>query len=67
MTESQKAWIDNASYEDLLQKWRYAPAGDPFFAGDVGDYYGKVMRKKKAAAGHDASVQASKNVGWDPQ
>lgn len=66
MTEDQKKWIDNASFEDLLRKWRFAPAGDPFFQGECGDYYSKVMAEKKAEAGHDASVQASKNIGWIP-
>jgi hypothetical protein len=28
MNEQDKLWIDNASYEDLLRIWRYAPLGD---------------------------------------
>jgi len=59
-----KEWIDNASYEQLLSKWRSAPAGSPFFQGEVGDYYSKVMAKKKEAVGHAEAVRSSKSVGW---
>jgi hypothetical protein len=64
MTEEQKRWIDNASYETLLRKWRFAPVGDPMFQGEDGAYYSKVMFAKRDAA-PDAAVRASKNVGWE--
>ena len=56
-----KRWIDNASYVELLRRWRFEPSGSPWFQGEVGDYYNKVMREKKQKADH---VQASKEVGW---
>jgi len=56
-----KKWIDNASYEELLRKWRFAPIGDPYFQGETGDYYSKVMKEKKQNCDH---VQASKKIGW---
>jgi hypothetical protein len=63
MTNEQKAWIDNASYEMLLHKWRYAPLGDPYFQNkELSDHFIKSMREKKETYDH---VQASKNVGWD--
>ena len=63
---SQKAmmeWIDNASYEDLLTKLRFAPVGDPFFMGEVGDYFMAVMTKRRDAdlAEH---TRVSKKIGW---
>jgi hypothetical protein len=61
MTPEQQRWIDSASYEQLLEKWRFAPAGDPMFQGDTGDYYSDVMSQKKSSCGH---VRASKNIGW---
>jgi len=62
MTEAEKSWIDNSSYEGLLSRWRFAPAGDPMFTGDTGQYYKKVMAEKRAAdpGGH---VAASKSIG----
>jgi len=63
--EQMKTWIDQAGYEQLLAKWRFAPTGDPFFQREMGDYYAKVMGEKKAAIGHDAAVSASKSIGWE--
>ena len=62
MNEQTKKWIDNASYQDLLAKWRFAPIGDPMLQGEIGEYYSKVMFAKRYECDH---VQASKNVGWD--
>lgn len=62
-TEQMKQWIDSASYEALLSRWRFVRAGDPFFQGEVGNYYAKVMREKRAAVGDDAHVAASKRLG----
>jgi len=64
MTPEQKAWIDSASYETLLNKWRFAPIGDPMFQGEDGDYFAKVMYAKRDAE-PDGGVRASKNVGLD--
>lgn len=61
MNERNKSWIDNASYEELLYRWRFANIGDPMFQGETGDYYSKVMQEKKQNVDH---VQASKNIGW---
>lgn len=62
--EEMMAWIDDATYEQLLGRWRFAPAGDPFFKrGPVFDHYEEVMRQKRDAdpGGH---VAASKHIGW---
>ena len=63
MTPEQKSWIDGASYEELLRKWRFAPSGEPMFQGDTGDYYQKVMNEKKSAD-QAGAVAASKSIGW---
>ncbi len=62
--DEMKKWIDDATYEDLLRKWRTSPSGDAFFQGELGDYYTKVMIRKRSEVGHDAAVRASKNIGW---
>ncbi len=59
-----KAWIDEADYGELLRRWRFAPAGDPIFVGELGQYYQAVMLRKKAQTG-DGGVSASKTIGWD--
>jgi len=62
--KEMREWIDNSSYEGLLNRWRNAPAGDPIFQGEIGKYYSEIMAKKKKEIGHDKAVKASKSVGW---
>jgi len=64
MTPKQKTQINEMTYEEMLRRWRFAPAGDPLFAGDTGDYFEKVMQEKKQAAGPGAAVAISKGIGW---
>ena len=65
MTDDEKQWIDNNSYEGLLRRWRNAPCGDPIFQGDTGNYYSKVMARKRDEVGPGGAVAASKRIGWD--
>ena len=62
--QEMKAWIDAASYEALLNKWRFAPVGEAMFQGATGDYYRKVLEQKKAALPPGEAVRASKSIGW---
>jgi hypothetical protein len=62
--DEMKDWIANASYKQLLQKWRFASPGDPFFVGEVGEYYTTVMNSKKRALAPGEAVRASKELGW---
>ena len=48
------AWIRVASTEQLLRKWRYAPAGDAFLVGAAGFYFAAEL----------ARVQVEDRVGW---
>lgn len=62
--KEMKEWIDNASYEDLLRRWRFAPSGSPFFQGEMGKYYEVIMARKRAEVGDAEHVRASKSIGW---
>jgi hypothetical protein len=65
MTEEQmKEWIDNASYGELLRKWRFGDMGSPFFAKEVGSYFSARMFALKNEIGNEAHVRASKAIGW---
>ena len=65
MNETQmKKWINMASYQELLEKWRFAKAGDPFFQGAMGGFYAEIMETRKNELTHGAQVHASKAVGW---
>jgi len=61
MNKQHKTWIDKASYEQMLHRWRFAPAKDKIFQGDTGTYYCRVMREKREKID---PVAASENVGW---
>lgn len=60
-----KKWIDDATYEQLLEKWRFAPTGDPFFNGEIGKYFCHVMYEKKERLSTQDRTDASKTIGWD--
>ena len=62
--ERLKKQIDSEDYESLLRRWRNASVGSPFFQGEVGDYYAKVMAAKSIAIPDDERVRASKSIGW---
>ena len=64
MNDKQKQFIDNASYEDLLRKWRHAPLGDEYFVKGVWEYYTDVMQDKKRKLPRGEFVEISKRVGW---
>lgn len=63
-TEEMKRQIDNMSYTELLSSWRHAPVGSPYFQGEVGEHYTKVMARKKEEIGNAGHVAASKEIGW---
>jgi hypothetical protein len=66
LTEEQMLdWIDQASYEDLLRKWRFDPPGDGWFVGPIGEHFRRVMNAKRAA-NPSGAVEASKRIGWEP-
>jgi len=46
LTEELKKQIDNMDYQQMLYKWRFSPIGSPYFQGEVGDYFAKVMLEK---------------------
>ena len=62
--DAMKEWINKASYEQLLRRWRFAEVGDPIFQGAIGAYYSEVMRRRRAEVGSKAHTQISKRVGW---
>ncbi len=61
ISQEMKTWIDKADYQSLLEKWRFAPAGSPWFQGEIGQYYSKIMAEKRTQCDH---VSASKAIGW---
>ena len=66
LTEENKKHIDSMPYEGMLYNWRNAPAGDPWFQGETGKYWGERMATLRSQpGGADKHISASKNIGWD--
>lgn len=62
LTPEIKKYIDSLSYGQLLNRWRFAPVGDPWFQDESGDYWSERMRElRKKGANH---VATSKEIGW---
>lgn len=59
-----KRWVDGASYEQLLGKWRFEPSGSPWFEGEMGEYYQAAMLQRSRETSDEAKVRASKALGW---
>jgi hypothetical protein len=64
MLEEHKKAIDAMNYTSLLRLWRNAPSPHPYFQGDTGLYYDKVMREKRDEVGAEGHTLASKAIGW---
>ena len=63
LTPENKKFIDSLSYEGLLRRWRFAPAGDPWFQSETGEYWIKRMAElRDQGADH---VATSKAIGWE--
>ena len=60
---AMKAWIDQATTEQLLRKWRFASAGDPFFQGEIGKHFSLVIGARRNADPEEWT-RASKRIGW---
>ncbi len=62
--EAMIEWINGATYDQLLSRWRFAPIGSPWFQGKVGEHYQKVMANRRKEVGRSGHVRASKSIGW---
>jgi len=64
LTPINKAIIDAKDHYQLLQGWRYASVGDPWFQGETGKYWGERMAKLRDENPGKA-VANSKAIGWN--
>ena len=65
LTAERRAEIDGMSYETLLGRWRFSSAGDPWFQGETGEYWGNRMTELRSQpGGQGRHVAASKSIGW---
>jgi len=62
LTPEIKVYIDTLDYEQLLRRWRFATTADDWMTGEVGQYWGERMNKKKEE--HPTPEAVSKKIGW---
>lgn len=46
MTEKQLQWLKQATREELLDRWRTAPLGDPLVSGTNGRVFKRILFPK---------------------
>ena len=54
-----KKQVDTMSHEEMADRWRFSPPGDPFFQGEIGKYFCKVFKQKGGM-----TPEVSKAIGW---
>ena len=64
LTEERKKYIDSLGHGALLSRWRFAPIGDPWFAGETGEYWAKRLSESRDE-NQDRHVAESKAIGWE--
>ena len=60
-----KSWINEASYEQLLARWRFSKSDDKMCQGSLGEYFAREMERKGSALSDAERVETSKRVGWE--
>lgn len=65
MTDKAKQDIDDMDYTNMLTLWRYASIGHPYFIGEQGEYFNKIMKEKREKITDGEHTRISKQIGWD--
>lgn len=60
ITAEFKELIDNMTQEEMANRFRFSPSGDPLFRGEVGEYFEKVFKEKGGM-----TPEISRRIGWD--
>ena len=63
--EEMIAFINSASYAQLLHLWRFEPIGSRWMVGEVGKTIKAQMDMLYDTMRHEEIVAASKLVGWE--
>ncbi len=64
--EVTRAWIDSASYHDLLRKWRFARGGESFCRGELGRYYMSELYRRRIEIGSEKHLKTCADLGYQP-
>lgn len=58
------AWIEVASYRDLLWRWRHSPEGSRWFLGLVGETLSRMMQRRRGELDEASAQLVEREVGW---
>ncbi len=61
--EEMKQWVDSATYEMLLVRWRDLPFDDPFFF-QLGEYYLQKIVDKRSEVGEEEHKKVLSRLSW---
>ena len=64
MTTETQDQIDDMSYVELLEKWRFSPSDSPWFTGGNAVYSANRLNTLKSEMDISDVVRISKKVGW---
>ena len=64
MTDETKQNIDDMHYQSMLQLWRFAKSGHPYFIGETGIYFTDSMKAKRKLITDAQYTAVSKRIGW---
>jgi len=60
--EDMYEWMETAPLVELIMRWRYAPAGSVWFAGDIGKRYGAALARRRHNSSPEEWSAASKDA-----
>lgn len=65
--DQRRAWIDGASYKELLTKWRHETVPSPWFTGSLGVYFHHALINARDKIGAEEAARISKEIGFEPR
>ena len=65
ISKTEKKQIDDMTYYDMMRRHRFLKVGDRQFQGERGNYFMRVMHKKRRQVGDERHSEISKEIGWD--
>ena len=64
LSPAQLKWLDEASYADLLARWRYGRKGEVWFCGTNATRYKRIIEQRKLELLPFEAERIEKEVGW---
>ncbi len=64
LTDENKKYIDSLTYRELLEQWRFATIGAPWWQGQTGAYWlARIHELRDAPGGEEMHIAVCKSIG----